>query len=256
MLNPNKKKYKIILASGSLAITAIIGYLFVKAGSLDPIVVPPADTNKTLDDIYCAMKIDCTSTSYGIDSPASPTSTMHTLQEIYDRASSTNFFLPDTGQTTSYGTALDDADYTSANSFTCDMSFADNNDGTITDNCTGLMWNKCLQGLSGTSCQTGTASTTYWEEAKVSCEDSTSSNYSDWRLPNVKELMSIVNYQNSSPAINATYFPATVSGDYWSSTTYKPNTANAWRVSFTDGYVSFGNNKTTNLNYARCVRGQ
>jgi len=252
MFKSNQKIYKIASIIASVSIMAIIGYLSVKAGSLDP-TGAPGDTMKTLDDIYCAMKIDCTSTSYGIDSPASPTSTMHTLQEIYDLA--VRFPLPDTGATTSYGSSPDDADYTSANSFTCDMSFVDNNDGTITDNCTGLMWNKCSQGLSGTSCQTGTASTTYWEEAKVSCEDSTSSNYSDWRLPNVKELTSIVNYQNSSPAINATYFPATVSGNYWSSTTYKPNTATAWYVSFSGGDVG-SSIKTPAPYYARCVRGQ
>ena len=252
MFKINKKSYNIAVAIGSVVIAAIIGCSIVWAGSLDP-TGAPGDTMKTLDDIYCAMKIDCTSTAYGLDSPASPTSTMHTLQEIYDLA--VRFPLPDTGATTSYGASPDDADYTSTSSFTCDMSFTDNTDETITDNCTGLMWDKCSQGLSGSSCTIGSATTTYWEEAKVSCENSTSSNYSDWRLPNVKELMSIVNYERFSPSIDPAYFSATVSGYYWSATTCKFDPANAWHVVFNLGFVGYYN-KTSNSFYARCVRGQ
>jgi len=253
MFKPDKKSYKIAVAMGSIAITAVMGYLFVKAGSLNPTVVPPTDTDKTLDDIYCAMKIDCASTSYGIDSPGSPTSTMHTLQEIYNLA--VNFPLPDSGQTTSYGTAPDDADYTATNSFACSMSFTDNEDGTITDNCTGLMWNKCSQGLSGSNCEIGTATTTYWEEAKGSCENSTSSNYSDWRLPNIKELVSIVDYGKSVPAIDPTYFPATIpAGYYWSSTSY--NLSTAWEIYFSNGGTFNSVDKTSSGKYMRCVRGQ
>ncbi|MCX6761094.1 MAG: DUF1566 domain-containing protein [Candidatus Nealsonbacteria bacterium] len=252
MFKPNQKSYKILIAIGSVAIAAIVGCSIVWAGSLNP-TGAPGDTMKTLDDIYCAMKIDCTSTSYGLDSPASPTSTMHTLQEIYDLA--VRFPLPDTGATTSYGASPDDADYTSTNSFACDMSFTDNGDETIIDNCTGLMWDKCSQGLSGSSCTTGTATTTFWEEAKVSCENSTSSNYSDWRLPNVKELMSIVNHGRYGQSIDPAYFPATVSGNYWSATTYKNNTAYAWFVYFFNGYV-YGSLKASVSYFARCVRGQ
>jgi hypothetical protein len=251
MFRINKNSYNIAAVMGSVAVAFFICYLSVNAGSLNPSGAP-GDTMKTLDDIYCAMKIDRTSTSYGIDSPASPTSTMHTLQEIYNLA--VNFPLPDTGETTSYGASPDDADYTSTSSFTCDMSFTDNGDGTITDNCTGLMWNKCSQGLSGSTCTTGTASTTYWEDAKVSCENSTSSNYSDWRLPNVKELMSIVNYERYSPCIDPAYFPATVSDNYWSATTWKSDTTNAFYVYFQYGYMNV-NIKTSNSYYARCVRG-
>lgn len=47
----------------------------------------------------------------------------------------------------------------------------------------------------------------------------------------------------------------TVSNYYWSATTYKSSTTNAWNVNFNNGNVN-NNNKTTNLNYARCVRGQ
>ncbi|MDD5519037.1 MAG: DUF1566 domain-containing protein, partial [Candidatus Omnitrophica bacterium] len=77
--------------------------------------------------------------------------------------------------------------------------------------------------------------------------------YSDWRLPNVRELMSIVNYGVYNPAINTTYFSNTQSSDYWSSTTYASNTPYAWRVSFSGGHVSCYDK--TNSYYVRPVRG-
>ena len=80
--------------------------------------------------------------------------------------------------------------------------------------------------------------------------------YSDWRLPTIKELTSIVNYGIPSPGpmINTGYFPNTVSSFYWSSTTYSAyNTNNAWGVNFYDGY-DYMNNKTDS-GHVRAVRG-
>lgn len=79
-------------------------------------------------------------------------------------------------------------------------------------------------------------------------------NYTDWRLPNVRELMSIVDYgAAAAPRINTTAFPDTVSGVYWTSTTYVPGTTLAWIVNFNNGGVNT-NGKTTTT-YVRCVRG-
>lgn len=251
--NSTGRGYKILVGICSAAITAAIGYLFVWAGNLNP-SAGPADTMRTLDDIYCAMSIDCTPGTYSIDSPGSPASTMRTLKEIYDKA--VKFPLPDTGQTTPYGTIGYDAYYTSANSFTCDMSFTANINETITDNCTGLMWKRCSEGLSGSTCGTGSATRPTWQDAKAQCENLSFAGYTDWRLPNVKELISIINYQNFQPAVDTTYFPATVSGYYWSSTTYTASTDLVSSVDFMTGDVN-GMSKTEGLfPYVRCVRGQ
>ena len=91
-----------------------------------------------------------------------------------------------------------------------------------------------------------------WAAATAACEGSSYANFTDWRLPNVRELMSIVNYQNFSPAINSTYFPGTVSSGYWSSSTYASDTSYAWFVIFNDGGV-YVNSKSVN-HYVRCVR--
>jgi hypothetical protein len=145
--------------------------------------------------------------------------------------------LPDTGQTLSYtDTVGEDHDYTIN-----PPDYTDNLDGTITDNVTGLMWEKD----SGTSTYT-------WENAKTHCNDLPLAAHKDWRLPTREELRSIVDYGQYASAINTTFFPNTQSGDYWSSTTYWEDTSRAWRVSFRSG--SDDTLDKTSTNYVRCTR--
>ncbi|MEP1487692.1 MAG: DUF1566 domain-containing protein [Algibacter sp.] len=75
-------------------------------------------------------------------------------------------------------------------------NFTDNGDGTITDNATGLMWQQADNG-----------STYDWKNALDYAESLTLGGESDWRMPNAKELQSIVDYTrspstSSSPAID------------------------------------------------------
>ena len=119
--------------------------------------------------------------------------------------------------------------------------FVDNGNGTITDNATGLTWRQ------------GTDGTMNWQGALSFCEDLDYAGYTDWRLPDVKELRSIVDNSKVSPAINTTFFPGTQSSYYWTSTTYAGSTSYAWHVTFFNGYV-YDSNKSSS-NYVRCVRG-
>ena len=73
-----------------------------------------------------------------------------------------------------------------------------------------------------------------------------------WRLPNKKELLSLVDYAVYNPSISST-FNNTISGYYWSSTTYANYTSYAWIVGFYRGYTDDGSNKTY-TRYVRCVR--
>jgi hypothetical protein len=90
--------------------------------------------------------------------------------------------------------------------------------------------------------------------------------HNDWRIPNAKELVSIVDYQ-VSPAVDAVFntgcvggcSPVTCSctqpGVYWSSTTFILNPANsAWRIGFDAGGMIAGD-KATFLDFVRAVRG-
>jgi hypothetical protein len=155
--------------------------------------------------------------------------------------------IPDTGQTQYYSTTFgDDGDYTIN-----PMSFTDNGDGTILDNVTGLTWQKCSLGQSGVACATGTATTRTWEGAQTACENLGPS----WRLPTRLELLTIVNYRVSFPAIDRAYFPQTpLSYLFWSSTPYAPNANNAWKVNFNAGIT--GNYDKTGNGNVRCVRGE
>ena len=128
-----------------------------------------------------------------------------------------------------------------------------NPDNTVTDNVTGLMWRRCSQGKTDDATCSGTALTYTWENAILQCEQETA-DHADWRLPNARELMSILHYgAAAAPRINTSTFPGTVAGMYWTSTTYMPTPAQALYVNFNVG-SSLAADRTT-LYYVRCVRG-
>lgn len=112
-----------------------------------------------------------------------------------------------------------------------------NDDGTTTDNASGLMWTTVDLGVF-----------VDWESALGLAESSEFAGYTDWRLPDVKELQSIVDYSGSYPAVNQEYFNCTVSKEnenfyYWTSTSayfsiQDPDYDSAWYVAF--GYTSHG----------------
>lgn len=155
--------------------------------------------------------------------------------------------LPDTGQTQSYtATFGEDHDY---NSIISSPSYTDNGNGTITDNKTSLMWPKDGNGVGSNN---GAILT--WEQALTYCEGLNYAGYSDWRLPNIKELESIVNCGTAWPAINPVFFLNTKSDYYWSSTTYVPSITSAWVINFDMGSVGVNGNGATTNYYIRCVR--
>ena len=155
--------------------------------------------------------------------------------------------LPDTGQTISYSTATgDDAHYNPA--FIQPAYAIQSPVGTSSvtvDNVTGLMWitNPVDAGINGTY---------LWDNALTACEGLTYATYSDWRLPNIKELQSIVDYSAVMPSADTTYF-STLNGTYWASTTFQPNSPYAWSLDFMSGAI-VARIKAGN-SYVRCVRG-
>jgi hypothetical protein len=97
-------------------------------------------------------------------------------------------------------------------------SFSVSADGTVLAPRRKLMWMRCLVGQTLTNgvC-TGTASLFTWADALNAAKAQTFAGHNDWRVPNVKELLSIVEDRCSAPGLNADLFP--ISGFLvWSST--------------------------------------
>jgi hypothetical protein len=118
-----------------------------------------------------------------------------------------------------------------------------NNDGTVTDNDTGLMWMQCSEGQAwesdgGAGNCAGTATIHTWGAALTLANEKSFAGYADWRLPNFKELASLVAEDRYDPAINSTIFPATPSSDFWSGSPFAADSNDSWNVSFADGYDS------------------
>lgn len=76
--------------------------------------------------------------------------------------------------------------------------------------------------------------------------------YTDWRLPNVEELISIENYENSNPSIDISFFPNTQYSYYWSSTTPAGYSSIAYACEFSGGLMS--SSEKINNYYVRYVR--
>ena len=120
--------------------------------------------------------------------------------------------LPDTGQSTSYtNTPGEDADYNINTPF-----YQNNGNGTITDTITGLMWQQVDGGE-----MTFDKATTY-------ANDLILGGYSDWRMPSILELNSLLNHDKNNPALNTVYFTATAAQYWWSSQKQVNDAAKAW----------------------------
>jgi len=188
--------------------------------------------------------------------------------------------FPATGQTTAYkadkndgisgAVAVPDDGTVRAGAV---LSYTDNGDGTITDNNTGLMWEK--KGDNGglhdkdngyVWSGTGTQETIWDWLDDVNAEGGTGfAGYKDWRIPNAKELQSLVDFEKVSPRTPTAFNGNCVAGAsvltgsctaqtvYWSSTTWARSTSMAWGVNFFEG--SLGPFDKASAPRVRAVRG-
>jgi hypothetical protein len=150
---------------------------------------------------------------------------------IASRAGDKYTSLPRTGQQTSYAPGDDAAN--AAGVAWPTTRFTNNNDGTVTDNLTGLLWLK----------DAGCLGTALWDSALIAanrlghgtCGLSDGSTAGDWRLPNVNELESLVDIGQSMPALSAGHPFTGVADVYWSSTTYSAAPSLAMAIRLSDG---------------------
>jgi hypothetical protein len=217
------------------------------------------------------------------------------VTELGTLISTTNSTLPDTGQTICYN---------NSGSITCPTAgepfygqdaqyqsnipqYTDNGDGTITDNITGLMWQQDPDfngdGAINSKDKKG------WEDAVVAATSFNLAGYTDWRLPTIKELYSLIDFSgitgtvNTSgttipvdaiPYLNTSYFKFAygdiaageryIDAQYWSATQYVSTTMRgnltAFGVNFADGRIKgYGydnpDGRTEPGRYVRYVRG-
>ena len=118
----------------------------------------------------------------------------------------------------------------------------------VTDNQSGLRWRRCSEGqtYSAGNCL-GPASTFRHEAALARAKAQ-----AGWRLPNIKELSSIVDTDRQQPSIDLLAFPSTPSSSYWSSSPYARNARYVWGVSFDVDYVV--GYQRSNSSHVRLVR--
>lgn len=146
--------------------------------------------------------------------------------------------VPQTGQTNEYY-AGDDGTY-KAGAVWPDPRFVDRGN-TVLDNLTGLEWVKAPHDL------TNNAGRQVWNDAIDFCEALDFDGHTDWRIPNVRELESLVHcgVESLSNWLNGIF--SGISGSsiyyYWSGTTYASVTGYAWGVSMNSGAAKYGNNK-------------
>jgi hypothetical protein len=115
----------------------------------------------------------------------------------------------------------------------------DDENGTVTDRKTGLMWPRCELGKTwekSTKTCSGEVTRDGWREHLEGVEEYSLAGFDDWRLPNLHELMSIVETQCSSPALNAHLFPGRTSYYYDGYVTNSPNGSSyVWAVNLFSG---------------------
>lgn len=128
-------------------------------------------------------------------------------------------------------------------------AFADQGNGTVVDSMSGLQWQKADDGVART-----------WVSALDYCEQLSLADHTDWRLPDAKELESLVYLESGgfTTPIDSARFTPRIDGSglsfYWSSTTMPGSPGVALGVQFLDGSVDNGGFGKTSYKFARCVR--
>lgn len=126
--------------------------------------------------------------------------------------------------------------------------YIDNLNGTVTDQTTRLVWEK-----------TSSVSVMTWKDALAYCENQTTGGHDDWRMPNIQELNSLVDFTRiyPAPSIDPIFpVPSAPYESYWSNTTVLFSSdyySLAWYITFDHGQAQYGNLKTASIK-ARCVR--
>jgi len=128
--------------------------------------------------------------------------------------------------------------------------YVDNGDGTVSDTCTGLVWQKDTADVNGDGAITWEGDALTWQDALKYCDALVFAARDDWRLPNIRELLSIVDYSRNDPTIDPVF--GAISRWYWSSSTGGFWPVLAWGVLFSIGLGGYDGKDSSY--YVRAVR--
>ena len=158
-----------------------------------------------------------------------------------------------TGQIASYGTG-DDGDLKRGIGWPSPRFLSLGNE-TVKDNLTGLIWTANANTPGPTACGSGVAKISYDSYLFVQCLNNNNYlGYNDWRVPNRKELQSLIDHSQSNPALPEGN-PFTGSGTYWSSDTYVNQCNLGWAIDMATGLVIESYKNPTNAFHVWPVRG-
>lgn len=135
--------------------------------------------------------------------------------------------------------------------------FIDHGDGTVTHMTTGLMWMRCRAGTvwTGSGCGSVGNQNRSWLGALQNAQNTTFAGYTDWRVPNLKELNSIVDRSCTWPAVNSEIFPDLINGLYLVVTPVTTNANKIWSINLHyDGSFNNSFDKTSGVHYLYLVR--
>jgi len=154
------------------------------------------------------------------------------------------------GQDAQYGW---DTKHDAAERFTRDLAVA--GEPVVTDNVTGLIWQGCARGLTGDTCNSGEGEMVDWNEALAYCDALEWGGHSDWRLPDLYESLSIIDFGKVSwPTIDSTAFPFTPVIFQSTSSTLIGNENKYWASNLQFAAID-GQLKSKKDSYVRCIRG-
>ncbi len=167
-----------------------------------------------------------------------------------------------TGQTLSYdasGTVITDNSIKDDGYYQAGVARSYSRDGDIViDNATGLQWQDTIGGykpwVTRENYDAGNIEDTTGDTATTYCVDFSLGGYSDWRLPSIEELLTIVDNSEYSPSLTKDIFDHSNSTVYWSSTPSARISARALSISRGHGYISALSSKSDSL-HVQCVRG-
>jgi len=269
----NKKLHWAMMAVAALGLSGVTA----QAGNTNAPAAPTAlgSAMWTLNDIYNVMNTRTTNitlrggqTAY-VEPTSGPTGTMHTLNEIMGLVTG-RVAVTKTGAgiISGYTLVAGEDGYAGMQVGVAlpNPRCTDNGNGTVRDNLTGLIWLKNANLPNATAswstalsyvAELNTSGTMNGHSAGDTSNGGT--HQTDWRLPNIRELLSLLDYGSDSPAIGWTgagnqFTSLQSTSYYWSSTTSHQSSGNAFRLSMARGETDSANTKST-LCYVWAVRG-